>query len=118
METSPPRSRPPDCVVLVAKTHWVVGAVILVSVGLLRWIVEKYPVEFSVRTYAITGGLAALYGLAGTLVWFGAPGGRLLSRACSLIYLARPNLGSRLWEIMDSDEFKAHFGVPIPPPPL
>ena len=101
--------RPPDCVALVARTHWVVGGVILASIGLLRWIVEKFPVEFSTRTYAITGGLAALYGLAGTLVWFGAPGGRLLSRVCGLLYLARPSLGSRLWEIMDSDEFKAHF---------
>src|SRR5450631_1997248 len=70
METSDRRPGPPDSVALVARTHWVVGGVILVSIGLLRWIVEKYPVEFSVRTYAITGGLAALYGLAGTLVWF------------------------------------------------
>jgi hypothetical protein len=111
-------NRPPACVVLVARTHWVVGGVILVSIGLLRWIVEKYPVAFSVRAYAITGGLAALYGLAGTLVWFGAFGGRLLSRVCGLLYLARPRLGSHLWEIMDSAEYKAHFGVPIPPPPL
>ena len=110
--------RPPACVALVARTHWVVGGVILVSIGLLRWIVEKYPVEFSARTYVITGGLAALYGLAGTLVWFGVPGGRLLSRVCTLLYLARPSLGSHLWEIMDSGEFKAHFGVHVPPPPL
>ena len=111
--------RPPDCVALVARTHWVVGGAVLVSVGLLRWIVEKFPVEFSARTYAITGGLAALYGLTGALVWFGAPGGRLLSRGCSLLYLARPSFGSPLWEIMDSAEFKAHFtGGPAEPPPL
>lgn len=118
METPPPNSRPPACVALVARTHWVVAGVILVSIGLLRWIVEKYPVEFTVRTYAITGGLAALYGLTGALVWFGVPGGRFLSRVCSLIYLARPNLGSHLWEIMNSAEFKTHFGVKVPPPPL
>ena len=95
------------------------GGVILVSIGVVQWIVEKFPVEFSVRTYAITGGLAALYGLAGTLVWFGAPGGRFLSRVCSLLYLARPSLGSLLWQIMDSAEFKAHFtGEPVEPPPL
>ena len=118
MENPAPPSRPPACVVLVARTHWVVGSVILLSIGLLRWIIENYPVEFGARTYAITGGLAALYGLAGTLVWLGAPGGRLLSRVCGLLYLARPRLGSDLWQIMDSAEFKAHFGVPIPPPPL
>ena len=106
---SNPSRRPPDCVTLVARTHWVVGGVILISVGLLRWMVEKFPFEFGARTYLVTGGLAALYGLAGTLVWFGAPGGRLLSRVCGLLYLARPSLGSRLWEIMDSPDFKAHF---------
>ena len=111
--------RPPDCVALVARTHWVVGGVILGSIVFLRWIVEKFPVEFSGRTYAITGGLAALYGLAGTLVWFGAPGGRFLSRVSGLLYLARPSLGSLLWQIMDSAEFQAHFtGRPIEPPPL
>jgi hypothetical protein len=118
MEMPPQRSGPPACVALVARTHWVVGGVILVSIGLLRWIVEKYPVEFTTRTYAITGALAALYGITGTLVWFGLPGGRFLSRVCSLIYLARPNLGSHLWDIMDSAEFKTHFGVKVPPRPL
>jgi hypothetical protein len=62
----------------------------------------------------ITGGLAVLYGLAGTLVWFGTPTGRFLSRVCGLLYLARPQLGSRLWKIMDSEEFKAHFAPPKP----
>ena len=80
---------------------------------------EKFPFEFSVRTYAITGGLAALYGLAGSLVWFGAPGGRFFSRVCGLLYLARPKLGSLLWQIMDSAEFQSHFtGRPPEPPPL
>lgn len=118
MQTPARTSPPPACVVLVARTHWVVSAVILLSIGLLRWVTEKYPIEFTARTYLITGGLAALYGLAGTLVWFGAFGGRLLSRICGLLYLARPRLGSDLWQIMDSAEYQAHFGVPIPPPPL
>jgi hypothetical protein len=109
--------RPPACVALVARTHWVVSGVILVSLGLLRWIAERFSVEPSGRTYAITGTLVALYGLAGTLVWFGAPGGRFLSRACNALYLARPQLGSYLWKIMDSDEFKAHFDVKVPQPP-
>ena len=118
METPAPRPGPPECVALVARTHWVVGGVILLSIGLLRWMVAKFPVEFTVRTYAVTGGLAALYGITGALVWYGVPGGRFLSRICSLIYLARPNLGSHLWDIMDSREFKEHFGVNVPPPPL
>jgi hypothetical protein len=118
MESPAPLSRPPACVAVVARTHWLVGGIILVSIGLLRWVTEKYPIEFTPRTYLIAGGLVVLYGLAGTLVWFGVFGGRLLSRLCGLLYLARPRLGSDLWQIMDSAEFKAHFGVPIPPPPL
>ena len=110
--------RPPDCVAHVARTHWVVTGVILASIGVVQWIVVKFPVAFSPRTYAITFGLAALYGLAGTLVWIGAPLGRFLSRLCGLLYLARPSLGSPLWQIMDSAEFKAHFGVQVPPPPF
>jgi hypothetical protein len=103
--------RPPDCVAFVAKTHWLVGAVIVVSLALLYSFTRRLPmVEFGTRTYAITGGLAALYLLAGTLVWFGAPFGPLLSRVCSLLYLARPNFGSLVWETMNSAEFKAHFG--------
>ena len=101
--------RPPDCVAHVARTHWVVTGVILASIGVVQWIVVKFPVAFSPRTYAITFGLAALYGLAGTLVWIGAPLGRFLSRLCGLLYLARPSLGSPLWQIMDSAEYQAHF---------
>ncbi len=119
METPAQPTRPPGCVAYVARTHWVVSGVILVSVGLLRWIVEKFPFEFGPRTYVISLSLAMLYGLAGTLVWFGWWGGRLLSRVCGLLYLARPALGSHLWQIMDSPEFQSHFtGRPIPPPPL
>ena len=99
----------PATVALVAKTHWLVGAVSLVSIVFLNALVQKFPVEASRRTYVITLSIAGLYLLAGTLVWFGAPLGRLLSRICALIYLARPQFGSPLWRIMDSEEFKAHF---------
>ncbi len=102
--------RPPDIVALVARTHWIVGGTILLSVLAVRWLVSRFPVDFTARTWAITLSLAALYLTAGTLVWFGAPFGRILSRVCSLIYLARPQLGPRLWQIMDSEEFRRHFG--------
>jgi hypothetical protein len=101
--------RPPACVVLVARTHWIVGGVICLSIAALHAFTRKLPVEFGPLTYQITGGLAALYLLAGTLVWLGAPFGRFFSRACTLLYLSRPRLGSYLWEVMDSEEFKAHF---------
>jgi hypothetical protein len=106
---SPTFRQPPPYVALVARTHWLVGATIVAATLVLRWATIKFPIEFSTRTYAITGGLAAIYLLGGTLVWFGAPFGRLLSRVCGLIYLARPRLGSYLWQIMDSPEYQAHF---------
>ena len=106
-------------VALVARTHFLVGVVALVSVAILRQFTRDLPYfEFGLRTYAIAIGIGALYCVTGALVWFGAPTGRFFSRVCGLIYLARPRLGSYLWEIMDSAEFKAHFGIPIPPPPL
>jgi hypothetical protein len=102
--------RPPPGIVLVARTHWTVGAAILVSMALLYWVTRRLPrIEFGARTYLITGGLATLYLTAGTLVWLGAPLGRLLSRVCALLYLPRPRFGSYLWETMDTSEFKAHF---------
>jgi hypothetical protein len=110
--------RPPAPVALVARTHWVVGGTIVAGAVLLRWMMAKFPVDFSLRTYTITAALAALYLLAGTLVWFGVPPGRLLSRICGLIYLARPSLGSFLWDIMDSEEFKTHFRRRRAPPAL
>src|SRR5882762_1746557 len=102
--------RPPGCVVLVARTHWIVGGVILLAIAALRAFTRKLPaIEFGPVTYEITGGLAALYLITGALVWFGAPFGRILSRLCTLLYLSRPRLGSYLWETMDSPEFQAHF---------
>lgn len=95
---------------LVARTHWTVGAVILVATLLLFWITQRLPrIEFGPRTYLITGGLALLYLAGGTLVWLGAPLGRLLSRVCALLYLPRPQFGSYLWETMNTPEYQAHF---------
>ena len=102
----------PASVALVAKTHWLVGVVSLVSILFLTALVQKFPVEASRRTYVITLSIAGVYLLAGTLVWFGAPFGRILSRICALIYLARPQFGSPLWRMMDSEEFKGHFARP------
>jgi len=102
--------RPPQSVAFVARTHWIVSLVIFVSVALLHTATRRLPVlEFGPRTYLITLGLAVLYLAAGTLVWFGAPFGRVLSRICGLLYLARPNFGSNVWETMNLPEFAAHF---------
>ncbi len=102
--------RPPQSVAFVARTHWTVGLVILISVVVLYWTTRRLPMfEFARSTYLITLGLAALYFMAGTLVWFGAPFGRVVSRICGLLYLARPNFGSTVWETMNLPEFTAHF---------
>ncbi|MBL9189540.1 MAG: hypothetical protein JNK23_18815 [Opitutaceae bacterium] len=102
--------RPPDCVVFVARTHWIVGASIAVTLFPLHLIAQRLPYfEFGLRTYVITAGVALLYGLAGTLVWLGAPSGRWLSRVCSLLYLPRIQFGSRVWRTMDREDFRAHF---------
>jgi hypothetical protein len=70
--------------------------VIVVSIGVLHLITRNLPaIEFGPKTYVITWSLAALYGLTGTLVWFGAPLGRLLSRICGLLYLPRPQFGGQ-----------------------
>ena len=62
---------PPKCVALVARTHWLVGLAIVASVAVLHLITRNLPsIEFGPKTYYIAGGLAALYLLAGTLVWF------------------------------------------------
>ena len=104
------RPSPPPCVALVARTHWTVALTIIAAAGVGYGLTRRLPMfEFGPRTYAITGGIAGLYLLAGTLVWFGAPFGRLLSRICGLLYLSRPRLGSPLWETMDSAEFQEHF---------
>lgn len=108
--------KPPRCVAIVARTHWVVGVVIGVATAILHLLTRNLPrIEFGPRTFIITGALAALYLLAGTLVWFGAPFGRLLSRICGLLYLPRPQFGGLFWETMNSPEFQAHFSRQPPP---
>ena len=104
---------PPKPVAFVARTHWFVGIIIVASIGLLHLLTRNLPgIEFRPRTYVITGSLGGLYLLAGTLVWFGAPLGRLLSRICALLYLPRPQFGGQLWDIMNSPEYQAHFTRP------
>jgi hypothetical protein len=107
-ENDAPPDRPPG-VVLIARTHWLVGTVIALSIVALNALIQKFPVQASPRTYVITLSLAGLYLLAGTLVWFGLPFGRFFSKVCGLIYLARPAFGSHLWNIMESQEYRAHF---------
>jgi len=108
--------RPPPSVALVARTHWTVGAVILVSVALLHWITRPVPaIEFGTRTYQVTLGMGLVYLLAGSLVWYGSPLGRVFSRVCSLLYLARPSFGLSIWEAMKRPDFAAHFQRGDPP---
>ena len=74
---------------------------ILASVALLHWITTDLPaVEFRLRTYQITLGLGGLYLVAGALVWYGAPLGRVFSRVCSLLYLARPGFGLAAFSVV------------------
>ena len=102
--------RPPACVVFVARTHGLVGLVIVGSILGLHGLTRNLPgIGFGARTYDYAAGLAGIYLLAAVLVWLGAPFGPLLSRICSLLYLARPGFGFRVWETMDTPEFRAHF---------
>lgn len=110
MDSTRPSHRPPDSVVFVARTHWLVGAIALGSVALLHLLTRQLPrVEFGTHTYPVALGIAFTYLVGGTMVWFGTPLGRLLCYVCSLIYLVRPQLGDRIWRLMRTAEFKAHF---------
>lgn len=102
--------RPPACVAFVARTHWAVGATIAVSIVILHLLTRDLPrIEVALRGYQVTCGLAGLYLITGALVWYGAPLGQSLSRVCALLYLPRPSFGFRIWDIMNSPEFRAHF---------
>jgi hypothetical protein len=102
--------QPPKHVMFVAQTHWVVGLIIGASILILHLMTRNLPgIEFRPRTYVITGLLGGLYFVAGTLVWFGLPFGRVLSRICGLLYLPRPQFGGRIWDTMNSPEYQAHF---------
>lgn len=114
------RRPPPPPVALVARSHWLVGGVIVSAIALVHLITRDLPIAFSPKAYAITGGLAALFLLTGTLVWFGLAPGQPLSRLCSLFYMIRPRLCFNLWEAMRQPEFKNHFARqhrPSPPAP-
>lgn len=102
--------RPSPPVALVARTHWLVGAAMAGAIALVHGITRDLPIAFSPQAYLVTGSLAALFLATGTLVWWGLPPGRPLSRLCTLFYLIRPGLCFRLWDIMGQPEFREHFG--------
>ena len=102
--------RPPAPVVFVARTHGLVGMVALVSIAILRSFTRDLPyIAFGPRTYVIALGIALFYCATAAMIWFGTPFGRFFGRVCGLLYLARPNFGSFVWETMNSAEFQAHF---------
>ncbi|MDO8542517.1 MAG: hypothetical protein Q7S40_18915 [Opitutaceae bacterium] len=102
--------RPPESIAFIARTHWVMGGVIAgFTIGLYGLLHDSTVLELSRKTFTITIALSAMYVVAGLVVWFGTRGGRALNYICSLLYLARPPLGMRIWKIMRSDEYKAHF---------
>lgn len=103
------RARPPDSVALVARVHWLVAASILAMTTLLLVVLSQLPIEFGARTFYVSFGVGALYGMTGALVWIGHPLGRILSYPCSMLYLPRPQLGLEIFRIMGSAEFRAHF---------
>jgi hypothetical protein len=109
-------ARPPESVIVVARHHGLTGSAMLLFIALVYVFTRSSRgFELSAQGYAITLGIAALYLGTGTLVWIGAPLGRYLSYGCSLIYLARPQLGLRIWRLMGTSDFKAHFARPKPP---
>lgn len=108
--TMPSMQRAPESILFIARTHVVMGGVILFfTVMLYALLRDSTVLELSRRTYAITITLSVLYVVTGLLVWRGWPMGRPLNYVLALLYLARPPLGLRIWKIMRSDEFKAHF---------
>ena len=105
--------RRPDGVALIARAHWLTGSVILSCVFLLYVMLRNSKVfAVSPDAYLSTLGLGLLYAATGFMVWTGAPTGRFFSYVCSLLYLARPQLGLPIWRIMSSPEYKAHFERP------
>jgi hypothetical protein len=105
-----PTRRPPDSVAYIARSHWLVGGVALVSIALLHAFTRNLPtVSFDSRMHGIAAAAAVFYLATGTMVWFGTPLGRACSFVCSLLYLVRPQLGDRVWRISRSEEYRAHF---------
>ncbi len=77
--------------------------------GMFLLLHDSVVFELSGKAYAITLGLAGIYALTGLLVWRGFRFGLVLNYLCSLLYLARPPLGLRIWKTMRSEEFRRHF---------
>lgn len=108
-EASPGR-RPPPSVVLVARTHALVGGAALVSLLVLHLLTRNLAwVEFGPRTYIIASSIGLTYCLAGLFVWLGTPVGRALGWVCGLLYLARPQFGSHVWTCIHSEEYRTYF---------
>lgn len=101
--------RPPGIVIEQACYHGVTGATVLLGVGLLYLFTRHGGLVMSQRGYVITLALGALYLVTGLLVWLGLRPGRYLNYVCSLLYLARPGLGLRLWRNMRQPDFRQHF---------
>ncbi len=103
-------SRPPAPVVLVAQAHAAVGAAAAVVGGLAHLFTLAAPIQFGPRAYLFAGAMAALYLGTAALVWFGGPGGPALSRMCALLYVMRPRFCGLVFDLMRTEEFRAHFG--------
>ncbi len=100
-----------------ARTHGLTGGVILLSVGLLHGVaLTARVISFGATAYAITLGLGFLYAFTAVAVWFGWAVGPALHRICTLLFLPRPALGRRLWDVSRSEEFRAHFRSSPPAP--
>ena len=102
--------RPPPSVVFLARTHWLTGGVIFAFIAALHWILrDAQLLQLSVQTYAISLGLVLLYTVAGAFTWWAWPPARVLNHLCCALYFVRPPLGTRVWSIMKSEEYRAHF---------
>lgn len=106
-------ARPSAGIAFIARTHWTTaGVVAAFSFGLYALLHDSPILDVKARTLGTLGGVAALYALVGTLVWFGAPLARPLNAICSFLYFVRPPLGARVWDIMRTEEYRAHFRSP------
>lgn len=104
-----PSRRPPAIVIEQACYHAVTGTTVLLGVGLLYFFTRHRSLVMSTQGYVITLSLGLLYLTTGLLVWLGLRPGLYLNYVCSLVYLARPGLGLRLWRNMRQPEFQKHF---------
>ncbi len=108
-------SRPPASVVLVAQAHGAVGVAAAAAGGLAHLFTLAAPIEFGSRAYVFAGAMAALYLGTAALVWGGGRGGPALSRLCALLYVIRPRFCGLVFDLMRTEEFRAHFARPRSP---